>query len=255
MTATIQVFPDRATLSAAAAVRFAAAVTEAAAARGRALVVLAGGGTPLGLYRLLAEPPYRDTLPWDVVTFFWGDDRIVPPDDPESNFGAAQAALLGPVGIDAKQIVRIRGELAPAEAALDYAAALRAFTAAGEVGPRFDLVLLGLGGDGHTASLFPGAPPPLPDGATTLAVSADYDGRPAARVTLTPRAFNLARQVLFLVSGAEKAAAVAQTLSGPPDPTASPAQMIAPPQGEVVWLLDADAAAGLAGAAAPGKPQ
>lgn len=213
----------------------------AARQRGAASLVLAGGGTPLALYRMLAE---RSDVDWGSIHTFWGDERLVGPDDPGSNYRAAREALLSRVDLPAAHIHRMRGELPPDEAAADYAARLRDWAAAHDPGapnpwPRFDVVLLGLGEDGHTASLFPGSPlsPPQP----VVAVTADYQGRPAGRITLTPRVFNDARHVIFLVAGAGKAEAARETFYAD-DPARLPAQRIRPDYGRVTWLLDRAAA-------------
>ena len=222
-------------------------LSAAAGQKGVASFVLAGGGTPLALYRSLASPLYRQAVPWGKVHFFWGDERLVPPDDPGSNFAAAGNAFLEPLSIPPGNIHRIEGGLAPHEAAADYAARLSAWAADFDPGapnpwPRFDLVLLGLGEDGHTASLFPGSPVMVDS--PVMAVTADYQGRPAGRVTLTPPVFNDAHAVYFLVSGANKAEAVYQTLYSD-DSVRFPAQRIRPADGQVTWLLDRAAAAAL----------
>jgi 6-phosphogluconolactonase len=211
---------------------------------GRASLVLAGGGTPLGVYRQLAA---GQSLPWERVHLFWGDERLVPPGHPGSNYGAAREALLSRIPIPAENIHRIKGEL-PAEAAVaDYTEQLRAWAAAHDPDaphpwPRFDMVLLGLGEDGHTASLFPGSP--VEADAPVIAVTADYQGRPAGRVTLTPLTLNDAHQIVFIVSGSNKANAVYNTFNTD-DPVRYPAQRIRPDAGEVVWLMDRAAAAHL----------
>jgi 6-phosphogluconolactonase len=179
------------------------------------------------------------------VHFFWCDERCVPPDDPESNFGQARQALFRPLNLPIENLHRIAGELEPEQAALVYTETLRQFKAPGLSWPVFDLVLLGLGADGHTASLFPGTS--LPEQPPVLAVTADYQGRPARRVTLTPVVFNTARQVLFLVSGADKADAVGRTLLGPANLLHYPAQRVQPIQGTLQWLVDAAAAQKIAG--------
>lgn len=214
---------------------------------GVASFVLAGGSTPLDLYRQLASPLYKH-IEWDKIHVFWGDERLVPPDDPGSNFAAARDALFSRVAIPPENIHRIRGELTPDESAADYAAQLREWAAAHDPGapnpwPRFDLVLLGLGEDGHTASLFPGSP--VAADAPVIAVTADYQGRPAGRVTLTPPVFNDARSIIFLVSGSNKADAVFNTFYAD-DPARFPAQRIRfIDDMEPLWLLDKGAASRL----------
>lgn len=152
--------------------------------------------------------------------------------------------LLDKVPIPAENIHRVRGELPPAAAVLDYTAQLRAFAANGRDWPRFDLVLLGLGSDGHTASLFPGSPAADAPGTAVQAVTADYEDRPSQRLTLTPPVFNDARHILFLVTGANKAQAVTAVLEGPFDPVQWPAQRIQPHRGTVTWFIDQAAADG-----------
>lgn len=256
-----QIFNSIQELSAAAARQFGEIITAAVAARGAACVALSGGSTPLSMYRLLAQPPYRDSLPWGRTHFFWGDERCVPPADPESNYNQAMQAMLEPLGVPAENIHRAKGELPPETAAADYTRRLARFAAefdrliktlAGIAippvdeeaagWPRFDLALLGLGADGHTASLFPGQVHPQETTASVIAVTADYQGRPANRVSLTPQVFNAARQVIFLAAGENKAAALAAVLHGPPDPLNFPAQRIHPLDGSLTWLVDQGAA-------------
>ncbi|MFO7661491.1 MAG: 6-phosphogluconolactonase [Chloroflexota bacterium] len=231
---------------AAAALPFVVASLESAVqSRGLATFVLSGGSTPQALYRRLAAEP--NLLDWRRVHLFWGDERLVPPDDEESNYGQAHATLIEHVPVPAAHVRRIKGELAAAEAAGHYACVLRDFRATHDPGaphswPRFDLVLLGLGEDGHTASLFPGSSPAVEP---VIAVTGDYGGRPANRVSLTPLVLNDARQIFFLAGGAGKAEAVACTIEGPPDPEQLPAQRIRPRNGEVRWFLDHAAAASL----------
>ncbi len=217
------------------------ALQDALAAGEVATLVLSGGTTPLPLYAQLAEAA---GLVWENIHVFWGDERLVSPDDPGSNYAAAREALLDRVPLPQANIHRIKGELPAAAAVADYAEQLRRFAQRHDVGcpspwPRFDVVLLGLGADGHTASLFPGSPAECV--VPVMAVTADYAGRPAQRVTLTPIVFNHARRVAFLVSGAGKAAAVVAALGPAHDPERYPAQRIQP-EGELVWFVDKAAA-------------
>jgi len=230
-------------VAAKAAPAVAAVLREAIEARGSASLALAGGNTPLALYRRLAESGAG--VPWEHIHVFWGDERLVPPDDPGSNYRAAHEALLSRVPIPETHVHRVKTELPPASAVADYAEQLRVYAQQSEVDcpspwPRFDVVLLGLGADGHTASLFPGSP--AESIVPVLPVTADYEGRPAGRVTLTPRVFNHAHHVFFLVTGENKAEAVAAALRGPDDPRRHPAQRIRPDEGQVVWFLDPAAA-------------
>ena len=215
----------------------------AVVARDRFLVALSGGSTPRPLFRRLARNDEDNPFPWAQTHVFWGDERMVPPTHPESNFGQAQSLLLSHVPVPPAQVYRIPGEKDPATAAAEYAETLRQVAAAdGSAWPRFDLVLLGLGSDGHTASLFPGSATPLPAAQPTLAVLADYGDRPGGRVSLTPPVLNSARHIVFLVTGAEKAEALAHVLAGPEDPESWPAQRIQPEEGTVIWFADEDAA-------------
>jgi len=250
----VLVFPDAAALSQAAAQRFVAIARKAVAARGRFTVALSGGSTPQALYRLLSQPPYTETVPWAQTHVFWGDERLVPPDHPGSNYGQAAHILLDRVPIPAAHIHRARGELAPDEAVADYSRQLAHFAAGGRAWPRLDLALMGTGGDGHTASLFPGPIPDTEKQQPVMTVTADYDGRPAQRITLTPLVFNDARHVLFLVTGESKAAALAAVLHGPFQPEQWPAQRIQPANGKLIWMVDEAAAGQLAPAPTSTEP-
>ncbi len=204
-------------------------------------VALAGGSTPRGLYRLLTSEPYRSQLSWEHFRVFWGDERTVPPDHQESNFRMTEEALLSRVPIPLKQVFRIEGELPADEAAARYEAVLREQfrLSPGEV-PRFDLILLGMGPDGHTASLFPGTSAVAE---SHKLVTAPWVEKFAThRVTLTPAVLNAAKQVVFLVSGHDKATALQAVLEGPFEPARYPAQVINPTQGQLMWIINQDAA-------------
>lgn len=225
-------------------------VTRAAEAavreHGRFTIALSGGGTPKPLHRLLADPdePFRARLPWERIHFFWGDERHVPPDHADSNYRMARETLLDDAPVPAGNVHRMRAEEPAAAAAAAYERELRDFFAPppGEL-PRFDLLLMGLGPDGHTASIFPGTPVIHE---TERWVAAPWvEAHHTFRITLTPPVLNAAARVLFLVSGAEKAAAVRDTLEGPRDVDRHPAQVIAPARGTVLWLLDRAAASQL----------
>jgi 6-phosphogluconolactonase len=236
MKADVRIFKDIEALSLAAAELFVEAAAQAIHARGRFLVALSGGSTPSGLYRLLSGEPFHDQIDWQGTFVFWGDERCVPPEDAGSNYHQAHEMLLQHIPIADENTQRIKGELEPAEASDDYAQTLKRFASPGLNWPRFDLVLLGMGADGHTASLFPGSHEEVT--APTLAVTADYQGRPAQRVTLTPPVFNSARVVLFLVTGADKAVSLSHVLSNVALPEQYPAQRIRPTDGQVTWLVD-----------------
>ncbi|MBN2203414.1 MAG: 6-phosphogluconolactonase [Thermoleophilia bacterium] len=242
---TIEILPDGDALARRAADLFAQAAQEAAAARGRFAVALSGGATPQPLYRLLARQQFTQKVPWRRAHLYWGDERCVPPDDPASNYGAAERLFIRHVPVLAENVHRVRGEDGAERAADAYEADLRALAARerpmSEL-PVFDLVLLGLGADGHTASLFPHSP--ALDEVERLAVATEApDGSP--RVTVTYPVIEAARRVWFLVSGAEKAGMVAEVFEGLRAPKAIPAQAVAPVKGSLTWLLDQAAAAEL----------
>jgi 6-phosphogluconolactonase len=241
MDAEIVIVPDAEALAREAARRFADLAREAAGSRGRFSVALSGGSTPRKLFRLLAEEPYRAQVPWKQVHLFWGDERCVAPDDSGSNYRLAEEALIAHVPIPPENVHRIRGEVEADMAAQAYENRLQDFFCGPR--PRFDLVLLGLGEDGHTASLFPGSP--LLDEKERLAAAAtvSYQDRPAQRVTLMLPAINTARQVLFLVAGYAKAEVVQAVIEGPAG--RYPAQRIRPTAGHLTWLLDTEAASRL----------
>lgn len=237
----LEVYEDADALVRAAADRVIAVAADAIMLGGRFSIGLSGGSTPRPLYELLARDDYARRIEWSRTHVFWGDERCVPPEDPESNYGMAQQALLAHVPIPEENVHRMRGELPPVEAAADYEDLLRAFF--GELPgarPRFDLLLQGLGSDGHTASLFPHSAA-LDERARWVA--APFVPRLGAwRITLTPPAINAAGQVIFLVDGAGKAEALRAVLRGPYRPHELPAQLIRP-AGELAWMVDAAAAA------------
>lgn len=221
--------------------------------RGFFTLALSGGSTPRGLYKTLADVEYVEQVSWPQTHVFWGDERCVPPDHEESNFKQAWDLLLSKVPIPEENIYRMRGELPPEETAADYARQLKKFCLPAPLGgrglgwggvdfPRFDVVLLGMGTDGHTASLFPGQEHVWDQPAVAVAVTANYAGRPAPRVSLTPRVFNAARQVFFLVAGADKAEMLRQVLDARPPSMPVPASRIRPEKGRVTWFVDREAA-------------
>ena len=237
----IRVYPDLESLSRAAAALLVTQANLAVAARGRFSVALAGGSTPRRTYELLAAPPLMDQAPWDRVHVFWGDERCVPPDDPRSNAHLAKEAWLDRVPIPGDQIHPINCARDPAAAARDYEARLREFFAGAS--PRLDLVLLGLGPDGHTASLFPGTTV-LEENERWAAAVYVAQGD-LYRVTLTAPLINQAARVVFLVAGGAKAAVLREVRHGPRDPARLPAQLIRPHPGDLLWLADLAAAAKL----------
>ena len=239
----LRIFDHVEALSLAAAELFIETSIQAIAQRGRFLVALSGGNTPTELYQLLAQTPYRERINWQKLHAFWGDERCVPIGDLENNYRQAYEVLLGRVPIPPENIHRVRSELEPEAAAEDYARALKDFATPPLDWPRFDLVLLGMGNDGHTASLFPGSE--VTAATPTLAVTAQYEDRPANRVTLTPLVFNAARRILFLVSGESKSETLANVLYGEYQPEKLPAQRIRPTDGELIWMVDKTAASKL----------
>lgn len=251
----LRVAPDAPALTRLAAEEVVRRAEAALAERGRFAVALSGGSTPQALYALLADAnePFRARLRWEDTHVFFGDERHVPPDHPDSNYGMARAALLDKVPIPPGNVHRIRAELDAPTAALEYEAELRrvlesgfpgtsAGGAAGEL-PRLDLVLLGLGADGHTASLFPGSTALLE--AARLVVAPWVDRLKSYRITLTLPALGAARAIAFLVSGAGKAARVADVLEGAG--ASLPAGRVRADGGDLLWLLDAPAASLLRG--------
>ena len=216
------------------------AANEAAEARGRFMLCLAGGATPRATYERLARPPLSARMPWDRTWIFFGDERAVAPDDDESNYRMAQEALLSRVPVAPTRVFRMHGEDGNAEAAAAaYAATLAdAFgTRRGEL-PRFDLVLLGLGVDGHTASLFPSSPV-LREVFRSVAAVHVAAAKIPQRLTLTFPVLNAAARVLFLVTGAEKAKILKKVLD---ERATLPATMVRPTDGELIWLVDRAAA-------------
>lgn len=240
----VEIYSNHESLSHAAAKLFVSLAQTAVSQHGRFLAALSGGGTPEGMYRLLARPPYAQQMPWQHTEIFWSDERLVSPDDEESNYHQAYTLLLQHVPIPQTNIYRAKGELDAPDAVADYLNLLQR-AGNGQTWPRFDLILLGLGSDGHTASLFPGDTAALEAKTPVTAVSADYNGRPAKRITFTPLLINRARHVLFLVSGENKAAALAAVQQKEENPIRRPALAVQPNAGVVHWLADAAAAARL----------
>jgi len=239
----IHVLRDDRGAARAAAVRIASLVEAALAERDRCSIALSGGSTPRKLHAELASPALSDRIEWGRLAFYWGDERCVPPSHEASNYRMARETLLDRVPLDEAQIHRIRGEIEPAHAAQEYEDVLRASLATPE--PRFDLLLLGLGEDGHTASLFPGRPEL--DELARLVVPVIRPTAPPHRVSLTLSAINAAGCVLFLVTGARKAEAVARVLGRARRDEGLPAARVRPASGRVLWFLDSEAAGTLSG--------
>ena len=239
----IAIYPDTETLSQEAARYIVRVAQESITAHKRFTIALSGGSTPKKLYGLLAEEPYRSQINWEQVDIFWSDERCVPPDDAESNFLMAQQVLLSKIPIPANQIHRMPADQADRDAS-SYAYTLEMQQTIGTDGvPSFDLIQLGMGPEGHTASLFPHQPSLHEQQRLVMPVTVPKP--PPPRLTFTPRLLNAAAHVLFLVTGAEKQDAVKAVLEGEYQPDEYPAQIVQPTKGEVTWMLDQTAAAKL----------
>ncbi|MCB2147294.1 MAG: 6-phosphogluconolactonase [Deltaproteobacteria bacterium] len=238
----IRTLPDPEALCRAAAELFVRQARLSVTRRRRFAVALSGGQTPRRLYEILAVPPLRDSVAWDKTHVFWGDERCVPSDDRRSNARMAREALLDQIPVPPDQIHPISCDENPAQSARQYSDMLHDFFGGGP--PAFDLILLGLGEDGHTASLFPQAE--ILNDQTAWTASVYVKAQKMHRVTLMPAVINRARLVVFLVSGDAKAAVLKAVLNEPTDPLQLPAQLVRPRTGELVWLADKAAAAQLA---------
>lgn len=234
----ITVCEDREALAHAAAELFTEQARQAVTNCGRFLVLLAGGETPRRTYQILAHEPFRSLIPWSEIHFFWGDERCVAPDDPRSNFYMAQHSLLEHLQLPEQHVHAIRCNRTPQRSADTYQADLIEFFS-GEA-PRFDLVFLGLGADGHTASLLPGSAALQEQVRWTAVTRRSEDD--FSRITLTAPIINQAKLVLFLVAGSDKAMVMAHVLNGTTEGKQYPAQLIRPQSGELRWFADREAA-------------
>jgi 6-phosphogluconolactonase len=246
ITVTYQVWSTPEEMAVATARLFASSVEKAATSRGIARIAISGGSTPKAMFQLLADPahPFAATVPWDKLQLFWVDERCVPPTDPESNYGVCRDLLLTKVAIPAANVFRMEGELDPEQAASRYESTLRnTMKLEGAESPAFDLVLLGMGPDGHTASLFPNTQ--ALDEMGRLVVANHVAQKDTWRITLTWPVINQAAEVAFSIDGAGKADILAEVLTGPRDPERLPAQLIRPSSGKLLFLLDEAAAAKL----------
>ncbi|MGQ0793530.1 MAG: 6-phosphogluconolactonase [Deltaproteobacteria bacterium] len=243
----IRVYADSDEIIRRAAAEFIALSNEAVRARGRFAVALSGGSTPRSLYALLAGDALRDRAPWQDIHFFWGDERHVPPNHADSNFRMANEAMLAKISIPEENIHRIKAENPDAARVADeYEIELiRFFNLSEGQALRFDLVLLGMGPDGHTASLFPGTDAIFEN--TRLVASPWVEKFGAYRITLTPRVINAASHVVFLAGGAEKAQVLKSVLEGEYRPEVFPSQVVRPTSGRLVWMVDRAAAQMLSG--------
>ncbi len=236
-------YPDLDTLSQQAAQYTVQLANQAIVTHGRFTIALAGGSTPKKLYALLAGETYRSQIDWASVEVFWGDERCVPPDSEDSNFHMAQEALLSKVPIPTSQVHRMPADQPDHETASQaYTAEIRRTFGTDGI-PSFDLIQLGIGPEGHTASLFPHQASLHEQQRLVMPVTVPKP--PPERLTFTPPLLNAARHVLFLVAGAEKADVVHAILEGEYQPDEYPAQIVRPTNGEVTWMLDTAAASKL----------
>ncbi|MFL6229960.1 MAG: 6-phosphogluconolactonase [Pyrinomonadaceae bacterium] len=240
----ILVSADPESLARAAASRFVELAQAATNERGRFSVALSGGSTPRRIYELLAGAEFAPRVEWSKVHVFFGDERCVPPDDEESNYRMAREALLSRVGVAAENVHRMIGEGDAVANARLYEDELRTYFIGGGL-PRFDLIMLGLGEDGHTASLFPGSP--VLDERAAWVVANRVEKLSAYRLTLTAHVINNAAHVVFVVAGAGKAERLREVIEGARDPHRLPAQLVRPSDGSLEWFVDRAAAAKLQG--------
>ena len=246
VTVTYQVWSTPQEMALAAARLFAEKTEGAVKSRGIARIALSGGSTPQATFKLLADPagPFLQTISWDKLQLFWVDERCVPPDDPESNYGVCRDLLLSEVPIPAANVFRMEGELDPEEAAARYESTLRnVMKLEGAESPAFDLVVLGMGPDGHTASLFPHTS--ALDEMGRLVVANHVSQKDTWRITLTWPVINQATEVAFEMDGPGKTDILAEVLTGPRDHERLPSQLIRPRNGKLLFLLDEAAAAKL----------
>jgi 6-phosphogluconolactonase len=230
---------DAAELAREATVRFAGLAEAFTRDAGRFTVALSGGSTPKAMFQALAEKPFADALPWRSSYFFWGDERCVPPDHADSNYRMANDTLLSKVPIPRENIFRIPAEDGDHKrAAANYSETLRTFFA--EERPSLNLIFLGMGPDGHTASLFPGTTALCAN--DRIAVANYVDKLQSWRITLTADTINRARNIIFLVAGADKAPALKEVIEGERNPEQYPSQLIEASHGALLWMVDEAAA-------------
>jgi 6-phosphogluconolactonase len=236
--------PDGAALARRAAEQFVDVAEQAVMERGRARIAISGGSTPKAAFQLLADPaePFQERMPWDKLELYWVDERTVPPDDPDSNYRMTREAMLDHIPLRTEQVHRMEGELEPEVAAARYESVLRnTFRLEGAETPRFDLIALGMGDDGHTASLFPHTEAIHEMGRMVTANQVPQKG--TWRITLTWPVINQGGSVFFLIGGKSKAELVKEVFMGPRDPERLPSQLIWPASGILTLILDKDAAA------------
>lgn len=242
--AEIKILPDAEAVAQEAAGRWVESAQAAVEARGAFRVALSGGSTPRRLYELMASEPLRERVPWAQTYVFWSDERRVPASHPDSNYRLARVTLLDHVPVPLEHLFRMDGEGLARSTAREYEEALRLhFDLKRGQWPRFDLMLLGLGADGHTASIFPGTR--AVSDLSNMVIVYEVPQLGVERMTLTLPVLNHAREIIFMVTGAEKAAAVQAVLAGEYRPSTYPAQAVKPVDGTLTWLLDEEAAAQL----------
>jgi 6-phosphogluconolactonase len=246
VTVTYRVFPSPAATARAGAQLFSDTASKAATTRGVARIAISGGTTPKSMFQLLADPaePFLKQVPWDRIELYWVDERCVPPDNAESNYRMTKEALLSKVPLPAERVYRMEGELEPEVAAARYESVIRnSFKLEGAETPTFDLILLGMGDDGHTASLFPHTD--ALNEMSHIVVPNHVPQKDAWRITLTWPVINQGREVAFLIEGSAKAQVLHDVFLGPYQPETYPSQIIRPASGQLTLLLDAAAAAKL----------
>ncbi len=252
--AQIRIYEDSNELALKAARRFARIADQYVLGNGHFTVALSGGSTPKALFSLLAKTPFLETVPWSSIYFFWGDERTVSPDHPDSNYRMTRETLLAHVPVPEQNIFRIPAELEdPSQAARDYTTTLTDFfvkmtnpnttTEPLTSVPRFDLIFLGMGPDGHTASLFPHTTALKNE--SDIVVANYVEKFQTYRITLTAKAINNARNVTFLVAGEDKAETLKNVLEGERQPELYPSQLIHPTKGTLLWMVDEAAASRL----------
>jgi 6-phosphogluconolactonase len=243
----VQILPDAAAIARRAAEQIVESAAAAVKERGVFTISLAGGSTPKTLYTLLAtDPAFKSKMPWDKTQFFFGDERHVPPDDSESNFRMANESMLSKLSLKSEQVLRIKGEYEDAEkAAKEYEQTLRSrFKLSDGQLPRFDVLLLGMGEEGHTLSLFPGTKALHDNGRLVMS---NWVGKFfTTRITTTAPVASNSALVIFMITKADKALALKAVLEGPYEPEQLPSQLIQPKNGRLLWLLDPTAASKLA---------
>ncbi|MEO6724948.1 MAG: 6-phosphogluconolactonase [Blastocatellia bacterium] len=238
----LEIYDNAKELAWAAAMRFASLAEQAIQERGRFAVALSGGSTPKAMFSILAGKPFADALPWQGIYFFWGDERCVPPDHADSNYRMANETLLSKIAVPRENIFCIPAEDEDHDrAAANYSDTIGQFFNSDL--PRFDLVFLGMGADGHTASLFPGTTALQFE--DRIAVANHVEKFQTYRITLTAAAINNAENVIFLIAGEDKAAILKEVLEGDRQPEKYPSQLIHPVNGQLLWMLDEAAAAEL----------